>query len=125
MIIILWATLLVERINILKAEVSQLNIHQFKKPIEIQGHDEITDLSRAIENMRISIEKNEEIKQEMLQNVSHDIKTPIAVIKSYAEAIYDGISDKEDLMIIIKQADILNKKVRQLLELNKLEYLKK
>ena len=60
----------------------------------------------------------------MLQNISHDFKTPIAVIQSYAEAIYDGVSDPNEAVVIAKQAELLNGKVKQLLELNKLEYLK-
>jgi two-component system sensor histidine kinase CssS len=60
----------------------------------------------------------------MLQNISHDFKTPIAVIQSYAEAIGDGISDISETEVIIKQAEMLNQKVKQLLELSKLEYLK-
>lgn len=123
-IIVLWATLLVDRINILKLQVSTLSAHNFKTPIKSDGHDEVGDLSRAIEAMRISIAKNNETKNEMLQNISHDIKTPIAVIKSYAEAIYDGVSDLEDIKVIIKQTDMLNRKVRQLLEFNKLEHIK-
>ena len=74
--------------------------------------------------MRRQIEQSEKTKQEMLQNVSHDFKTPIAVIQSYAEAISDGISDPKEAAIIIKQAELLNQKVKQLMELNKLEYLK-
>ena len=46
----------------------------------------------------------------MIQNISHDFKTPIAVIQSYAEAIRDGIATLEDTNIIIKQADLLNRK---------------
>ena len=73
--------------------------------------------------MREEILKNDEVKQEMLQNLSHDIKTPIAVIKSYSEAIKDGITDVDDLNIIIEQTDILSDKVKKLLEWNRIEYI--
>jgi two-component system sensor histidine kinase CssS len=71
--------------------------------------------------MRFELETNEKTKQEMIQNISHDFKTPIAVIQSYAEAIRDEITSIEDTQIIIKQADILNRKVKQLIELTKIE----
>ena len=61
----------------------------------------------------------------MLQNLSHDFKTPIAVIKSYAEAIQDGVESKDALKIIIEQADNLRNKVNRLLQYNSLEYLTK
>lgn len=85
--------------------------------------DEITDLSKSLFKMKKELYLQEKIKEEMLQNISHDFKTPIAVIKSYSEAIKDGIVGVEDVDVILKQTDILNKKVFQLLEITKLEYL--
>jgi len=123
-IIWIWSRLTVERVNRLEAAVGKLSANNYHVPIEIEGGDEITGLARAIERMRQEIESNEKSKQNMLQNISHDIKTPIAVIQSYAEAIVDGISDISEASVIIKQAELLNQKSRQLLELSKLEYLK-
>ena len=121
--ILLWSRITVDRVKRLQNEVSKLTKNNYKIPIEYDGADEITDLAKTIEKMRREIQSSENIKQEMLQNISHDFKTPIAVIRSYAEAIADGISDPKEAGIIIKQSEILNQKVRQLLELNKLEYL--
>ncbi|MDE5566592.1 MAG: HAMP domain-containing histidine kinase, partial [Anaeroplasmataceae bacterium] len=113
-------------------------IHQIQKQVldlSKSGHDEVNivddsldeigELSRTVEDMRIKIKKNEQTKQEMLQNISHDFKTPIAVIQSYAEAIQDGMADEDSTKIIISQAEILKNKVNRLLEYNSLEYLKK
>ncbi|MDY0277350.1 MAG: HAMP domain-containing sensor histidine kinase [Acholeplasma sp.] len=123
-IILLWSSVTVERIKKLEQEVAELGTNDYKKKINIEGKDEIADLARAIDQMREEILNNESVKQEMLQNISHDIKTPIAVIQSYAEAIQDGITDISEVDTIIRQADILNRKVKQLLEWNKLEYIK-
>lgn len=123
-IIFIWSNLLVVRIKGLKNDVLGLSKNNYETEISADGYDEITDLSKVIENMRIEIYKNELVKTEMLQNISHDFKTPIAVIKSYAEAIAAGITGIEDAATIIKQADILSHKVKQLLEWNKLEYIK-
>jgi len=120
--ILIWSRIMLERIHKLQGEVSKLSSSNYHKPIIIEGDDEISELARRIENMRFEIEKNEKTKQEMIQNISHDFKTPIAVIQSYAEAIKDGIASIEDTSIIIKQADLLNRKVKQLIELTKLEY---
>ena len=122
--ILLWSRITVDRVKRLQDEVALLSKNNYRVPIKMEGADEISDLAQTIESMRQEIESSENIKQEMLQNISHDFKTPIAVIKSYAEAISDGISEPKEANIIIKQSDILNQKVRQLLELNKLEYLK-
>ncbi len=71
------------------------------------------------------IKESERTKQEMLQNISHDFKTPIAVIKSYAEAQQDGMADEDSNKIIIAQTEILKNKVNRLLQYNSLEYLQK
>ncbi len=122
--ILLWSRITVDRVKRLQDEVALLSKNNYQVPIVMEGADEISDLAKTIERMRREIESSDNIKQEMLQNISHDFKTPIAVIRSYAEAISDGISEPKEAEILIKQADILNQKVKQLLELNKLEYLK-
>ena len=124
LIILMWSRITVLRVKRLQGEVQLLSRTNYQVPIEIDGNDEITDLALTIEKMRQEIQYSEKSKQEMLQNISHDFKTPIAVIQSYAEAIADGVSDVSEAEVIIKQADLLNQKVKQLLELNKLEYLK-
>jgi len=124
LIILIWSKITVERIKRLNGEVERLVTNNYQVPIEIDGSDEVTELAQTIEKMRQEIQYSEKTKQEMLQNVSHDFKTPIAVIQSYAEAIGDGVSDISEASVIVRQAEILNQKVRQLLELNKLEYLK-
>jgi two-component system, OmpR family, sensor histidine kinase CssS len=123
-IILIWSRITVDRVKRLQGEVSMLSMNNYKTPIKIDGSDEITHLAKTVEHMRQEIIASEKTKQEMLQNVSHDFKTPISVIQSYAEAIADGVSDPVEANVIIKQADLLNQKVRQLLELSKLEYLK-
>lgn len=124
LIILMWSRITVDRVRRIQSEVALLSKNNYQVPIDIDGNDEISELVRTIERMRQEIQHSEKTKQEMLQNISHDFKTPIAVIQSYAEAIGDGISDISEADVIVRQADILNQKVKQLLELNKLEYLK-
>ncbi len=122
-ILALWSREMTKRIKNLSNQVKELGETGYQKQIEITGNDEISDLGKNVEQMRLEIEHNERTKQEMFQNLSHDFKTPISVIRSYAEAIEDEISDSSDASIIIEQAGKLEEKVRRLLEYNKLEYI--
>lgn len=122
-ILALWSREMTKRIQFLTRQVSTLGQTGYKKEIITTGSDEITDLSIQVERMRQEIEQNDKTKQEMFQNLSHDFKTPITVIKSYAEAIEDGIATIEDAKIIIEQTNKLEQKVNRLLEYNKLEYI--
>ena len=75
--------------------------------------------------MRISLKNQEEYRNQMYQNISHDFKTPLTVIKSYIEAYNDKIEDANTVIdVISEQTDKLELKVHSLLYLNKLDYLK-
>ena len=73
--------------------------------------------------MRVYLKEEEEYKNQMYQNISHDFKTPITVMKSYIEAFEDGvITDKEAVKVSKEQLSKLEGKVHSLLYLNKLNY---
>ena len=75
--------------------------------------------------MKTYLKNNENYKNQTYQNISHDFKTPITVIKSYIEATEDGIETNEKSLEIIKeQINKLENKVHSLLYLNKLNYIK-
>ncbi len=123
-IILLWSSVTVEKIKRLETAVSSLSSDQYKKPIAIEGSDELSELGQAIEKMRLEILENEKVKHEIMQNISHDIKTPISVIQSYAEAIIDGVSDPSEAVVILEQTKVLSRQAKQLIEWNKLEFIK-
>lgn len=123
--IILWSNQFTKRLHLLQNHILNLPTNGYNNSYTDDALDEVGELTRAIETMRIEICESEKQKQEMLQNMSHDFKTPIAVIKSYAEAQQDGMADEDSSKIIISQADILKHKVNRLLQYNSLEYLQK
>ncbi len=77
--------------------------------------------------MKDSLDQQEKIKEEMIHNMSHDLKTPIALIQTYSQSVKDDIypyGDKDSSMdIIIENADRLEHKVKSFLYLNRLDYL--
>lgn len=123
MVIAMWSRNTTARIKKIQKEVIKFNNTGYENQIEIDGLDEISELATAIEKLRLEIKENEKTKQEMFQNVSHDLKTPISVIQSYAEAILDGTTDINDCKVIIKQTEKLQGKVKMLLELSKISTL--
>lgn len=123
--IALWSNQFTKRLHRLQSHILSLPSNGYNVSYQDTALDEVGELSRAIETMRIEIQESEKQKQEMLQNMSHDFKTPIAVIKSYAEAQQDGMADEDSSKIIIAQAEILKHKVNRLLQYNSLEYLQK
>ena len=95
--------------------------------LHVNRKDEIGELADALVSMRDELLRQEKTKEEMIHNISHDLKTPIATIKSYGESIKDGIYPYDTLEksvdVIIENADRLEAKVHSLLFMNRVEYL--
>ncbi len=125
-VLFFWSNGLAKRLKKIQNHILLLPSSKYENEYVDNGMDEVGTLSRSVEHMRKEISTNEKTKQEMLQNLSHDFKTPIAVIKTYAEAMVDGVEDVNSATAkIIEQADILKNKVNKLLQYNSLEYLSK
>jgi len=98
----------------------------WKEPIEIKNEDEIGRLAKAMNIMRTELKRADEEEKMFLQSISHDLKTPVMVIMSHAEAIIDGMyidSVEKTADIIKNEAIALEKKIKQLLYLNTLDYV--
>lgn len=125
MVILIWSNSLVNRIKKLKEKIDNLNNDNYNHKIKYDYEDEISTLEVALEKMRVYLKEEEEYKNQMYQNISHDFKTPITVMKSYIEAFEDGvITDKEAIKVSKEQLSKLEGKVHSLLYLNKLNYFK-
>ena len=113
----------------LEKNVKKIAEKQWDEAIIFNRQDEIGSLAKSIEYMRKELIKRDESEQWMLQNISHELKTPVMVIRSYSEAVRDDIFPKGDLKssmsIISSEAERLEKRIKDLLYLSKLEYLSK
>ena len=89
----------------------------------------ISELKSANNELQKDIENKERIdqmRQEFLNNVSHELKTPIALVQGYAEGLKENISDDPESRefycdVIMDEASKMNKLVKNLLTLNQLE----
>lgn len=111
----------------MEQHVKRIANRNWHDPLNIKQGDEIGQLAGSIESMRQQLVQQEETQQSLLQNISHELKTPVMVIRSYAQAINDGVYPKGDLagsiQVIDEEGERLERLVKQLLYLNRLEYL--
>ncbi len=90
----------------------------------------ISDLKSANNQLQTDIEQKvqiDEMRKEFLSNVTHELKTPIALIQGYAEGLKDNITEDVESRefycdVIIDEASKMNKMVKKLLTLNQLEF---
>jgi two-component system sensor histidine kinase CssS len=127
-ILMLWAAYLIHSLKQIENYINQLG-KGTDEPLAVSRHDEIGQLANAVVRMNTELKHQETLKEEMIHNISHDLKTPIAIIKSYAESIKDGVYPYDTLEksvdVIIEHAARLEKKVHSLLLLNRINYLVK
>lgn len=89
----------------------------------------IVELKQANHELQADIAMKEEAhrrQQEFIANVSHELKTPIALIQGYAEGLNEGVSDDEESRqfycdVIIDEAKRMNRMVMSLISLNQIE----
>lgn len=90
----------------------------------------ISELKTANNELELDLQRRseqEQMRQEFLANVSHELKTPIALIQGYAEGLQDNVNDDPESRefyceVIVDEADKMNKMVKKLLSLNQLEF---
>jgi signal transduction histidine kinase len=90
----------------------------------------VSELKNANYELQKDIEKKEKIetmRTEFIGNVSHELKTPIALIQGYAEGLKEGVSDDPESRafycdVIMDEANKMNQLVKNLLTLNQLEF---
>lgn len=90
----------------------------------------ISELKAANNELKKDIEKKteiDELRKEFISNVSHELKTPIAIIQGYAEGLKESVNDDAESRnfycdVIVDEAAKMNRMVKKLLTLNQIEF---
>lgn len=92
----------------------------------IKGYTEIDELSESLALMNEKLFETDSLRRDFLANVSHDLRTPLTIIKAYAEMIKEVSGDNKDKRdrhceIIVEEADRMTLLVQDILDLSKIE----
>ncbi len=136
----------IEELNSITKEISELN---FEHKYEVNNsEDEINNLGKNINAMSKTLEatikelkksnielekdieeksKTDEMRKQFISDVSHELKTPIALIQGYAEGLVENVAEDEESRkfyaeVILDESNKMDILVKKLLELMKLEY---
>lgn len=99
---------------------------KFNADIEKYDYAEIKQLAGTLTSASKEIAKSEDLRRELMSNISHDLRTPLTMIKAYAEMIRDLSGDNPEkrerhLKVIIDETDRLSSLVTDILDLSKLQ----
>ena len=115
-----------EPITKITTKAKKLGSGDTEVTFEESGIKEIDELSEALTQAQMEMVKTDELRRDLMANVSHDLKTPLTMIKAYAEMIRD-ISYKdhdkmnEHLGIIVDETDRLTVLVNDILDLSRMQ----
>jgi signal transduction histidine kinase len=86
-------------------------------------YDEVGDLARSFNRMAAELATMDRLRRDLVANVSHDLRTPIAALQARLENLVDGVepADPAVLATMLKQVERLGRLVSQLLDLSRLE----
>ena len=110
----------------MKNEANKLAMGDYDAKFETNSFSEINDLASTLDDATQKLSKVNDLRKDLVANVSHDIKTPLTMIKAYAEMIKDisgedPIKRNEHLDVIIQETEYLDKLVSDMSELSKLQ----
>ena len=123
-----------KKFNLIITGIRQFQAGNFNARIPVKSRDELDNIGLVFNEMASTISKNiqelketDEFRKELISNVSHDLRTPVASIQGYAETLilkHKDISPEEQLKyleIIFSSCERLKKLVGELFELSKLQ----
>ena len=110
----------------MKDEANKLAQGDYDVSFKTNSFSEINDLASTLDDATDKLSKVNDLRKDLVANVSHDIKTPLTMIRAYAEMIKDISGDdpekrNEHLDVILQETEYLNKLVTDMSELSKLQ----
>jgi len=125
---------IVKKLNRLIRGIRKFEEGKLETRIEVKSNDDLDEVGRVFNSMADTIQQNieelkgvENLRKELISNISHDLRTPIASIQGYAETLIlkkDSIKQQEQekyLGVIYKNCENLQDLVTNLFELSKLQ----
>lgn len=108
---------------LLSGSAAELAHGNYDVVFEGRDYREIAELSDTLNYTAKELGKTENLRRELIANVSHDLKTPLTMIVAYAEAMRDlpGENTPENIQVVIDEAGRLTNLVNDMLDLSKLQ----
>ncbi len=103
--------------------IKELAHRNYDVEFNSRGYLEVNELSDTLNITRRELQKADALRQELIANISHDLRTPLTMITGYGEVMRDlpGENTPENVQVIIDEANRLTSLVNDMLDLSKLQ----
>jgi signal transduction histidine kinase len=122
---LLGAAIVVRRLRVLERAADRIAAGDFDEPVQDVARDEIGELARALDGMRLRLAQLEHARREFIANASHELRTPLFSLGGFVELLADEELDeptrKEFLETMRQQLDRLTRLATDLLDLSRLD----
>ena len=107
----------------LNETAKQLASGNYDADFSARGYREIEELAATLNYASTELSKNDKLQKELISNVSHDLRTPLTMIKGYSEVMRDipGENSPENIQVIIDETTRLSELVNDMLDLSKIQ----
>ncbi len=116
---------IINPLRVMTSAAKEMSKGNFSTRIPVYGKDEVSELSKAFNDMAESLDSLEKMRNSFLANVSHDLRTPMTTISGFIDGITSGAIPPEKheyyLGIISEEVHRLSRLVGQLLDISRLE----
>lgn len=113
-------------VTILEDAAKRVTRGELDNPIEVRGSNEVISLTKSLNELRLAVKESRDKQARFIMGISHDLKTPLALIRGYVEALYDEIpaspeERRQYAEIILKKADDLEVLINDLIDFIKVD----
>lgn len=113
------------KISLINRGAKRIAKGDFESTIEIDEQDELGELATSFNEMASELGKVEELRQNIISNISHDLRSPLTSIKGFIQAMLDGTIEgekgKKYLEITLNETERLTKLTNDILEISKMQ----
>ena len=104
-------------------QAKQLALGNYEVRFDNHEYVEIDELNETLNYATRELKKVEDLRKELIANMSHDLRTPLTMISGYGEMMRDipGENNAENVQVIIDEADRLKNLVNEILDMSKLQ----
>jgi len=107
----------------LAAAARAVAAHDFSRQVEVQGSAEVAKVARAFNEMTAALEEGEKLRQNLMADVAHELRTPLSVLQGNLRAILDDVYplEKAEIARLYDETRLLSRLVNDLRELAQAE----